>query len=66
MSKNDTDCRFMAMPVYIGGKFDMAGMKWYGGKQESKVLIWKADLQFINYFFDFNVTKTINLIMTML
>ncbi|WP_075758708.1 hypothetical protein [Anaerostipes faecalis] len=66
MSKNDTDCRFMAMPAYIGGKFDMAGMKWYGGKQESKVLIWKADLQFINYFFDFNVTKTINLIMTML
>lgn len=20
----------MAMPAYLGGKFDMAGMKWYG------------------------------------
>lgn len=31
MPKNKgEDRRFMAMPAYIGGPFDMAGMKWYG------------------------------------
>jgi ornithine cyclodeaminase len=26
----------MAMPAYLGGKFDMAGMKWYGSNVENK------------------------------
>lgn len=30
MPKNGPDRRFMAMPAYVGGKFDIAGMKWYG------------------------------------
>lgn len=30
MPLNGPDRRFMAMPAYLGGKFDMAGMKWYG------------------------------------
>ncbi len=30
MPQNGPDRRFMAMPAYIGGKFDIAGMKWYG------------------------------------
>ena len=30
------DRRFMAMPAYLGGKFDMAGMKWYGSNIENK------------------------------
>lgn len=30
MPKNGPDRRFMAMPAYVGGKFDVAGMKWYG------------------------------------
>lgn len=30
------DRRFMAMPAYLGGKFDMAGMKWYGSNVENK------------------------------
>ena len=28
--------RFMAMPAYIGGPFDMAGMKWYGSNMANK------------------------------
>lgn len=28
--------RFMAMPAYIGGSFDMAGMKWYGSNMANK------------------------------
>ncbi len=28
--------RFMAMPAYIGGPFDMAGMKWYGSNMDNK------------------------------
>ena len=28
--------RFMALPAYLGGKFDMAGMKWYGSNAENK------------------------------
>ena len=37
MPKNiGDDRRFMAMPAYIGGPFDMAGMKWYGSNMENK------------------------------
>lgn len=30
------DRRFMAMPAYIGGSFDLAGMKWYGSNSNNK------------------------------
>ena len=30
------DRRFMAMPAYIGGSFDMMGMKWYGSNSANK------------------------------
>ncbi len=30
------DRRFMAMPAYLGGTFDMAGMKWYGSNTDNK------------------------------
>ena len=37
MPKNEgEDRRFMAMPAYIGGKFDLAGMKWYGSNTANK------------------------------
>lgn len=36
MPKDGPDRRFMAMPAYLGGKFDMAGMKWYGSNTENK------------------------------
>lgn len=36
MPKNGRDRRFMAMPAYLGGSFDMAGMKWYGSNLENK------------------------------
>lgn len=36
MPKNGPDRRFMAMPAYLGGKFDMAGMKWYGSNVDNK------------------------------
>lgn len=36
MPKNGCDRRFMAMPAYLGGKFAMAGMKWYGSNVENK------------------------------
>ena len=36
MPKNGPDRRFMAMPAYLGGKFDMVGMKWYGSNVENK------------------------------
>ena len=26
----------MAMPAYIGGSFDLAGMKWYGSNSNNK------------------------------
>ena len=35
LDKGD-DRRFMAMPAYIGGPFDMMGMKWYGSNSENK------------------------------
>ncbi len=36
MPANGPDRRFMAMPAYIGGRFDMAGMKWYGSNVENR------------------------------
>ena len=36
MPKNADDRRFMAMAAYLGGKYQMAGMKWYGSNCENK------------------------------
>ena len=36
MPKNADDRRFMVMPAYLGGKYQMAGMKWYGSNCENK------------------------------
>ncbi|MBC3796587.1 tyramine oxidase subunit B [Acetobacterium tundrae] len=36
MPKDGPDRRFMAMPAYVGGKFDVAGMKWYGSNVENR------------------------------
>lgn len=36
MPLDGPDRRFMAMPAYLGGKFDMAGMKWYGSNVANK------------------------------
>ena len=36
MPVDGPDRRFMAMPAYLGGKFDMAGVKWYGSNCENK------------------------------
>ena len=36
MPQNGDDRRFMAMPAYLGGNFQMAGMKWYGSNIENK------------------------------
>lgn len=36
MPANGPDRRFMAMPAYVGGKFDIAGMKWYGSNVENR------------------------------
>lgn len=36
MPVDGPDRRFMAMPAYLGGKFDMAGMKWYGSNCDNK------------------------------
>ncbi len=36
MPVDGPDRRFMAMPAYLGGIFDMAGMKWYGSNCENK------------------------------
>ena len=36
MPKNADDRRFMAMPAYLGGKYQMAGMMWYGSNCENK------------------------------
>ena len=32
------DRRFMAMPAYIGGPFDLMGMKWYGSNSDNRNL----------------------------
>lgn len=36
MPKDGPDRRFMAMPAYVGGKFGIAGMKWYGSNVENR------------------------------
>ncbi len=36
MPVDGPDRRFMAMPAYLGGKFDMAGVKWYGSNVANK------------------------------
>ena len=36
MPKNADDRRVMAKPAYLGGKYQMAGMKWYGSNCENK------------------------------
>ena len=36
MPKNADDRRLMAMPAYLGGSYQMAGMKWYGSNVENK------------------------------
>jgi ornithine cyclodeaminase/alanine dehydrogenase-like protein (mu-crystallin family) len=36
MPTDGPDRRFMAMPAYLGGEFDMAGMKWYGSNVDNK------------------------------
>lgn len=36
MPKNGEDRRFMAMPAYLGGRWQRAGMKWYGSNVENK------------------------------
>lgn len=36
MPQNADDRRFMAMPAYLGGRYQMAGMKWYGSNVENK------------------------------
>ncbi|MDR1961469.1 MAG: ornithine cyclodeaminase [Gracilibacteraceae bacterium] len=36
MPTDGPDRRFMAMPAYLGGRFDMAGMKWYGSNVENR------------------------------
>ncbi len=36
MPLNGPDRRFMAMPAYLGGQFDMVGMKWYGSNTANK------------------------------
>lgn len=36
MPKPTTDRRFMAMPAYLGGRFQTAGMKWYGSNIENR------------------------------
>ena len=36
MPVDGPDRRFMAMPAYLGGDFQMAGCKWYGSNVENK------------------------------
>lgn len=36
MPVDGPDRRFMAMPAYLGGRFDMAGVKWYGSNTENR------------------------------
>ena len=36
MPKNADDRIFMAMPAYLGGRYQMAGMKWYGSNVDNK------------------------------
>ncbi|WP_230656300.1 tyramine oxidase subunit B [Psychrobacter sp. I-STPA10] len=36
MPHNAEDRRFMAMPAYLGGRFQTAGMKWYGSNIDNR------------------------------
>ena len=36
MPQNADDRRFMDMPAYLGGRYQMAGMKWYGSNVDNK------------------------------
>lgn len=36
MPKDGPDRRFMAMPAYLGGPFDIAGVKWYGSNADNR------------------------------
>lgn len=36
MPTDGADRRFMAMPAYLGGSFDNAGVKWYGSNTENR------------------------------
>lgn len=36
MPANTQDRRFMAMPAYLGGSYQMAGVKWYGSNVENR------------------------------
>ena len=36
MPVDGPDRRFMAMPAYLGGEFDMAGCKWYGSNAANR------------------------------
>jgi ornithine cyclodeaminase/alanine dehydrogenase-like protein (mu-crystallin family) len=36
MPVNGPDRRFMAMPAYLGGEYQVAGCKWYGSNVENK------------------------------
>lgn len=36
MPLDGPDRRFMAMPAYLGGDYQMAGCKWYGSNVENK------------------------------
>ena len=35
MPKNGPDRRYMAMPAYLGGRFDVVGNKWYGSNKNN-------------------------------
>ncbi|MDR2665451.1 MAG: ornithine cyclodeaminase [Oscillospiraceae bacterium] len=37
MPVDGPDRRFMAMPAYLGGKFNIAGMKWYGSNADNRL-----------------------------
>ncbi|MHA2789034.1 tyramine oxidase subunit B [Corynebacterium sp. S7] len=36
MPKDGPDRRFMAMPAYLGGRFNNTGVKWYGSNAENR------------------------------
>lgn len=36
MPQNADERRFMAMPAYLGGRYQMAGMKWYGSNMDNR------------------------------
>lgn len=36
MPTHAPDYRFYAMPAYVGGRFDIVGMKWYGSNTKNK------------------------------